>query len=132
MSKKINVIYVDDELNLLQLVKIFLERNEDISVKTINTIGEAIEFIKKEYSSIDVIISDYQMPGMSMAEFLEHIKDFKIPFIIFTGRSKEEIASEVINNETVCYFQKGGIPIKEIYVKLINKIRQVAKKRLNP
>ncbi|MDD5639351.1 MAG: response regulator [Candidatus Pacebacteria bacterium] len=130
MSKKINVIYVDDERNLLELVKIFLERNEDISVEALGSIKQAIEFINEKHPSIDVIISDYQMPGMSITEFLENIKDFKIPFIIFTGRNREEIVFE-IDDKTIFYLQKGGIPIAQLYVNLADKIRQIAQTHLN-
>ncbi|MFA5080798.1 MAG: response regulator [Candidatus Paceibacterota bacterium] len=132
MPKKINVIYVDDETDLLKLVKIFLEKNDDISVRTISSIKEALELLKKEYLLIDVIISDYQMPGMGIIKFLEHIRNFKIPLIIFTGKSREEITIEAIDNETIFYFQKGGDPISQ-YSKLADKIRQAANtKNLNP
>ena len=44
------------------------------------------------------------------------------PFIIFTGRGREEIVIEALNNGADFYIQKGG-DIKAQFAELSNKIR---------
>ncbi len=97
MTEKIHALYVDDEANLLEIGKLYLERTGDFSVTTAPGSIEAIELLKEQ--SFDVIISDYQMPVMDGIEFLRHLKSEGIttPFILFTGRGREEVVIEAFN-----------------------------------
>ncbi len=103
-----NVLYVDDEPALLDLGKAFLEMSGHLSVETATTVVDALDKIK--FKKFDAIISDYQMPDMSGIEFLQHIrlKHHDIPFILFTGRGREEIVIEALNCGADFYLQKGG------------------------
>jgi CheY-like chemotaxis protein len=84
---KIRVLHVDDEKPLLDLTKIYLERTGDFTVETAQSAAEALK--KLSASSIDAIVSDYQMPGMDGIAFLKAFRSSgnTIPFIIFTGRA---------------------------------------------
>ena len=103
-----NVLYVDDEPALLDLGKAFLEKSGHLRVDTATTVEDALHQIKSK--KFDAIISDYQMPDMSGIEFLRHIrsKQNDIPFILFTGRGREEIVIEALNSGADFYLQKGG------------------------
>ncbi len=104
-------MFVDDEPGILEQAKIFLE---DLNVKmNINTVSSAehglMEINKNDYDSI---ISDYQMSGMDGLDFLREIRDrgINIPFIMFTGRGREEVAIKALNLGANNYIQKGGNP----------------------
>ncbi|MFA6673443.1 MAG: PAS domain S-box protein, partial [Methanoculleus sp.] len=51
-----------------------------------------------------------------------------MPFIIFTGRGREEVAIEALNNGADFYLQKGGDP-KTQFSELANAVRQLAGRR---
>ena len=78
----------------------------------------------------DVIISDYQMPGMSGLDLLKALKagHNDVPFILFTGKGREEVAMEAINNGADFYLQKGGNPIVQ-FQELKNAIVKLTQKR---
>ena len=117
------VLYVDDELNLLQIGKLFLERNGQFTVDTISSASKALPLLgQKNY---DAIISDYQMPVMDGIGFLKAVRASgnDIPFILFTGRGREEVVIEAINNGADFYLQKGGDPSAQ-FAELAHKIRQ--------
>lgn len=122
---RLNVIYVDDEVPLLQLGKIFLERSGSITIDTVSSAKEALKMIPA--GNYDAIISDYQMPGMDGIEFLQVIRETigDIPFILFTGRGREEVVIQAINNGADFYLQKGGDPVPQ-FVELEHKIHQAA------
>jgi CheY-like chemotaxis protein len=128
MMKRYNVIYVDDEDILLELGQSFLETDPEIRVSTCISAIEALEKIKS--NGYDLILSDYQMPEMDGIEFLKAVRSFskEIPFIIFTGKGREEIVIEALNNGANFYLQKGGDP-KPLFVELKHKIKQAIGRR---
>ena len=103
----ISIHYVDDEKELLSLCKLFLEKNTDITVETCISAEDAITKIAA--TSYDAIVSDYQMPGMNGIEFLKEIRTRfgNIPYILFTGRGREDVVIEALNNGADFYLQKG-------------------------
>ena len=58
----ISLLYVDDEPNLLDLGKIFLERGGEFSVAIAGSAQEGL--LHLSCTSFDAVISDYQMPDM--------------------------------------------------------------------
>lgn len=123
----IQVLYVDDEPGLLEIGKVFLERTGDISVETINSAIQGLDQL--EIKNYDVIVSDYQMPHMDGIEFLKRVRLAKgdIPFILFTGRGREEVVIEAINSGADFYLQKGGDP-KAQFAELAHKIHQLVRR----
>lgn len=118
----ISVLYVDDEAALLDLGKIFLERTGDFSVTTIDSASAAMALLETE--PFDAIISDYQMPDVDGLEFLKQVRlhQGQIPFILFTGRGREEVVILALNNGADYYLQKGGNPQAQ-FAELSHKIR---------
>ena len=117
------VLLVDDEPSELELGTLFLERGGDLRVVPFSSAQAALEALRDR--PCDAIVSDYQMPGMDGISFLKAVRsEFgEIPFILFTGRGREEVAIAAINNGADFYVQKGGDPSAQ-YVELANGIRQ--------
>ena len=116
------VLYTDDEPALLEIGKAFLERSGPFTVETALSAHDAFETLKA--GPVDCIVSDYLMPEMNGIEFLKALrgKGARIPFILFTGRGREEIVIEALNNGADFYLQKGGEP-KAQFAELSHKIR---------
>ncbi|MDD1693665.1 MAG: PAS domain S-box protein [Methanoregula sp.] len=126
----ISVLYVDDEPDLLELAQIFLEQSGEFRVTTSTSAQGALDL--PSILSFDAIVSDYQMPGMDGIAFLKAIRKLSetLPFILFTGRGREEVVIEAINNGADFYLQKGGEPRAQ-FAELSNKIRySVSRKRM--
>lgn len=128
VNTMISVLYVDDEPGLLEIARLFLERSGEFSVKTLTSAQEALD--SPSLRSYDAIISDYQMPGMNGIDFLKRVRERfgDIPFILFTGRGREEIVIEAINNGADFYIQKGGDPQAQ-FAELTHKIRQAVRRK---
>lgn len=122
----ISVLYVDDEPVLLDICKIFLERSGKMKVETSISAVEALKRLSTE--SFDAIISDYQMPIMNGIDFLITIRkqDKYTPFIMFTGKGREEIAIDAFREGADFYLQKGGDP-KSQFAELIHQIEQIGR-----
>jgi PAS domain S-box-containing protein len=119
---RISILLVDDDPNLLDIGKLYLQKSGDFEVHTALSAPEAIRLLSEH--SFDVIVSDYQMPEMDGIAFLKQVRstDKTIPFILFTGRGREEIAIEAFENGANSYIQKGG-DIKAQFAELVHKIQ---------
>jgi PAS domain S-box-containing protein len=123
-----SLLYVDDEPGLLEIGKLFLESTGDFTVTTVPSGQDGLSRLGQQ--SFDAVVSDYQMPEMDGIDFLKAVrKSFgSIPFILFTGRGREEVVIEAINNGVDFYLQKGGDPRAQ-FAELAHKIRQAISRR---
>ena len=124
----ISLLYVDDEPELLDLCKRFLEQEGEFSVYTTTSAETGLEILASV--RFDAIISDYQMPKVDGIGFLKTVRATygDIPFILFTGRGREEVVIEAINNGADFYLQKGGDP-RAMFSELGHKIRQAVRRK---
>ncbi len=123
-----SLLYVDDEEGLLDLGRIYLEREGDFSVITHDSVQNGLAHLASH--PVDLIISDYQMPDTDGLAFLKIVREKypDTPFILFTGRGREEVVIEAINNGADFYLQKGGDP-KAQFAELKHKIRTAIERR---
>jgi PAS domain S-box-containing protein len=122
------VLYVDDEPGLLEIGKIFLEQGGQFAVDTITSSKDALTLV--ETIPYDAIIADYLMPEMNGIEFLKNVRKTgnTVPFILFTGKGREEVVIQALNEGADFYLQKGGNPVPQ-FTELSHKIRQAVQKR---
>jgi PAS domain S-box-containing protein len=123
-----SVLLVDDEPALLDVGKLYLEKIPEMQVTVARSASEALKMITR--NSFEVIVSDYQMPEMDGIKFLIAVRAQypALPFIIFSGKGREDVIIEAINAGVDFYLQKGGDPTSQ-YAELGHKIRQAVRQR---
>lgn len=110
----IRVVLIDDEEDFLELAERFLEKDESkIDLTMFRSAPDALDLIKE--GNFDAVVSDYKMPRMNGIELLKELrKDGNdIPFILLTGKGKEEVAMEALNEGADRYLIKIGNPEKQ-------------------
>src|SRR4030042_1175243 len=127
-TEAIKVLHVDDDLVFLEVAKQCLEMQDEIDVDTVSSVDEALEKLKqKDY---DAIVSDYQMPGKDGLEFLKELREKgnTVPFIVVTGKGREEVAIEALNLGADQYIDKHGNP-EAVYCELAHSIRVAVERK---
>ena len=90
------ILVVDDELDMLMLLRMIIEDNSDYAVETTNNPSEGLKMLtEKDY---DLVISDLKMPGMDGMELFDELKEIKpgVPVIIITAYGSLETADEAM------------------------------------
>ncbi len=120
-ASDIHVLHVDDQADFSELVAKFLQRaDERISVQSADSVESGLEVL--DTRDVDCIVADYDFPGRSGIEFLQAVRETHpdIPFVLYTGKGSEEVASEAISAGVTDYMQKESGT--EQYAVLANRI----------
>jgi PAS domain S-box-containing protein len=123
-SPRISVLHVDDEPGVAETAAEFLRHESDgFSVETAASASEGLDRLAA--AAFDCVVSDYDMPKMNGIEFLETVRATypDLPFVLFTGKGSEEIASEAVSVGVSDYLQKRGGT--ERYTLLANRIENL-------
>jgi len=106
-EQTIDVLHVDDEPDLAGTAAAFLEREDDrLNIETVPSPSDGLARLAD--ATFDCVISDYDMPKTDGIEFLETVceKYSALPFILYTGKGSEEVASDAIAAGASDYLQK--------------------------
>ena len=123
-----SILCVDDESSLLAVVKQCLEIEGEFQVDTAVSVEEAKKIMKKKI--YDIVVSDYMMPGKNGLDFLRELRadGNTIPFIVFTGKGREEVAVDALNLGADQYISKVGEP-ETVYLELAYGIRKAIERK---
>jgi len=123
-TETIRILHVDDDPDFTEMAAIFLERaDERFVVETATSARDGLDRLAEH--DVDCIVSDYDMPVLNGIEFLEAVRAEhpNLPFVLFTGKGSEAIASDAISAGVTDYLQKEANT--EQYELLANRIGNV-------
>ena len=107
MSRRKNILLVDDDPTFLKLVKTWLE--EEYRVTIVNSGMQAITYLANNRP--DLILLDYEMPVTSGPQVLEMIRSESgtqdVPVIFLTGKGDKESVMKVVSLKPNGYLLKS-------------------------
>jgi CheY-like chemotaxis protein len=109
MKSTIRILHVDDDPDFAETAAALVEQIDDrFDVETATSVGEGLDRLTD--ADFDCVVSDYDMPGQNGIEFLETVRadNPDLPFILYTGKGSEEVASDAISAGVTDYLQKGS------------------------
>ncbi len=125
----ITVLVVDDSEFFASLAADQLRKNHDMTTATAPGGKQGLE--KLSNLDADVVVSDYDMPEMDGLTFYEQVADThpEMPFILLTGRSDDNIASEAIGMGIDDYLQKEAVAERNDFEVLANRVQTIVSQR---
>ena len=118
---RVVVLHVDDDAAFVETAASVLERvDERMTVVTATGTAEATTILDDR--EIDCIVSDYEIDARTGLELLDDVRERcpDLPFVLFTGKGSEEVASDAISRGVTDYLQKETG--KEQFEVLANRI----------
>ncbi len=127
-KRVIHVLHVDDDISFLEVSKLILSNENNFEIDTATSVNEALK--KMELQTFDVVVSDYEMPLKNGLEFLKELREQKsgVPFVLFTGKGREEIAVKALNLGADGYINKNGSP-ETVYFELAHAISKAVERK---
>ncbi|MGD0644618.1 MAG: PAS domain S-box protein [Candidatus Bathyarchaeia archaeon] len=124
----LQILHVDDDVSLLEVSKQLLLMENDFEIESAISVDEAFQKMRKQ--TYDAIVSDYEMPLKNGLDFLQELKDQQsdIPFILFTGKGREEVVEKALNLGADSYINKNGWP-EAVYCELANAIKKAVERK---
>lgn len=138
------LVIVDDEEMVLISLRSFLALETEYEVLTFRSAAEALEAVNGR--TIDLVVSDYLMPGMNGIDFLLEVKKLQ-PYatrILLTGYADKENAIKAINevglyqyvekpwdNDELKLIIQNGLERRFLMEKLEQKISEVQQVQQN-
>ncbi|WP_347173739.1 sigma-54-dependent transcriptional regulator [Polaribacter uvawellassae] len=105
MLQRENILIVDDDIHILELIQRHLQSLNYHTYKAIS-VKEALQILKDQ--SIDLLITDLQMPGVDGLELIKYASEHfpNIPKLVVTGFPSIDGALEVMKSGAVDYITK--------------------------
>jgi PAS domain S-box-containing protein len=129
----IHVLHVDDDRGMLDLVSEYLGVvDESLRVVSVADPERGLERLRAD-DDIECVLSDYEMPEMDGLTFLSCVRSARptIPFVLYTARGDEEIASRAITAGVSDYVQKstGTAHYRKLSVRIRNEVARARAER---
>ena len=111
------ILLVDDEKDILELFTEYLTSNGLKTVSFQNPI-EALNFLNSNVNNCSLVITDYSMPQMSGLDFIKHIRNIDINFIIkiilITAYIKNNLVIDKSSNLRIDKIIEKPIPLEKL------------------
>ena len=105
MPRKKRILIVDDEPGVLALLRTILKKEKFEVLESLSA-DDALELL--EHETVDLVISDIKMPGMSGIEFLDEVRewDMDLPVLFVSGKGTDRDWSKVMQSSASGVIEK--------------------------
>lgn len=102
-----NILIVDDETNQLAGLRVGLQ-SRNYKVLTASSGKEVLEFLNNYHDKIELIITDYVMPGMDGITLLKKIREGNksLPILMMTAYGEKDLVVDALRNRCDGFIEK--------------------------
>ena len=119
-DRRHTILLVDDEPDILLSIKVLLERSpKGLKVVTASSGPEGLQVLRSG-EPVDLVISDFKMPGMDGIEFLMQAHRLKpdLPRVMFTAYADAGLARRAVAEAFVREFLPKTLPSRDLVQKV--------------
>ncbi|MDO9324513.1 MAG: response regulator [Methanoregula sp.] len=110
----LSVLLIDDDPDLLEIIRLQLGDEPDLSLTTCNSPAGAIDLALSQ--KFDSIVCDYSMPGINGYSLLQHLRSrgCTARFILYSAKEPDDEIAYALTHGVDGYLQRLGNPETEI------------------
>ncbi len=131
-TRPINVLLVDDDLGFVKIIQHHLQKFQDQEFKIVwkQSVEEALEEVHKN-SSLDIIITDYQLPGATGLDFCLQLSQMRcnIPIIFITSTRDVKLAVEAMKLGVEDFLVKDDLTESLLPKTIVNVLERVERRK---
>jgi response regulator RpfG family c-di-GMP phosphodiesterase len=135
-AQSYTLLLVDDDTLILDVLRIQLEHflPEFITIERANSGEEALSLMKElsqqGHSPVEIIISDYFMPGLTGTEFLlrAHVINPSSKKILLTGQADEATVNKILEETTLFHFMTKPWSREELQSIILEFIESISER----
>jgi len=118
----ISILLVDDDPDILEIIRLDLEDDSSFTVDTCGTSAEALK--KTQTTRYDVIVTDWRMPVMNGTQLIRTLRanGCKSRIILYSGHNISSDIRTALESGADHVVHRGGDPDSE-FAELRQKIR---------
>lgn len=107
-AKRPNIIVIDDEELTQELIRHMLRELEIGEIAIFSSCSKALSRIKKNGEHFDLIISDWEVPGLNGLDFLKEFRKIQkeTPFLMVTGNASKELVVNAMKAGVTAFIAK--------------------------
>ncbi|MBE1300908.1 MAG: response regulator [Alteromonadaceae bacterium] len=107
-AKRPNIIVIDDEELTQELIRHMLRELEIGEIAIFSSCSKALSRIKKDGEHFDLIISDWEVPGLNGLDFLKEFRKIQkeTPFLMVTGNASKELVVNAMKAGVTAFIAK--------------------------
>jgi CheY-like chemotaxis protein len=127
----ISVLLIDDDPELLEIIRLVLGYESDFTIQACNSPACAIELTQEQ--GFDSIVCDYYMPAMDGCSLLQllRFRGCTAQFIMYSGKDPDDEMTHTLTRKGDVYLQRQGNPEAE-FTQLKRIIRTAYTSRNGP
>lgn len=109
----ISVLLIDDDPDLLDIIRMELEYETDFDLQTCSSPEDAIKLALAE--KFDSVVCDYTMPGIDGCSLLQILRSrgYTGQFILYSGKEPNDEITSALTPGVDIYLQRKGNPAEE-------------------
>jgi len=109
-ASAIRVLHVDDEETNARAKRVLEGGTDRLRVETASTVADGIE--RFTAAEVDCVVASYRLPDCDGVELLRRVRelDGDVPFVLFTDRGSERVASEAVSAGVTEYVPRRATP----------------------
>ncbi len=122
--EKFKILVVEDQAEARAMLKEMLAELGITQVFEATDGREALRFLDSAFDFINLIVCDWNMPGMSGVDVLKQLRsvDQDMPFLMLTGRSDMDSVVEAKSAGVTAYIRKPFSPAQlEVKLRIIRQ-----------
>lgn len=132
-TRAYTLLIVDDDPLILDVLRIQLEHilPENVSIERASSGDEGLQlmkdFIQDGLPPVEIIISDYFMPGLTGTEFLlrAHVINSSSKKILLTGQADEATVNKILEETNLFHFMTKPWNGQELKERIEDYIQQI-------